>query len=242
MLLNSCHKQELDILSDAIMETESIHSSYDVVLINAPKDVARKLFLQTATGSNESKEADVIKQLSVERAFDIDDITVNHLISTDKTRSGDEEDEYVAYIIPQKSETITKDKISSLTVVAKEDKIMSSIITIEELMPNDILKVGYYDMNSSLIYEAQVDIQAGILIGEQFGDFATTSNCPPTWEDWGYTGIGDCTAQCIADSYTDYGWLSVLLVGVTILEPAGTLIVAGACAGKCIDCKYFGHC
>ncbi len=151
-----------------------------------------------------------------EIVFDFDNLTVT-------TQSDNSIKTYVANSIDYSDNSEVN---YSLGIYQDGENPTNALILKTVKESNNFNLIEYYSLSGILITSVRVNSDTKSTEIVYVRDGSSTS---------GRVACGNATAQCIANTYTNEGWLSVGLFVLTAINPAVSLSVAGACAAyECV--------
>lgn len=104
----------------------------------------------------------------------------------------------------------------AFAVATKDGNIFNPIITKTSNLCNNLYQIDYYNNNFDLILSVQLNSEIETI------DFVTL----------GGKGTGQNVANCIADAYTNHGWISVWAFVQTAFIPQTAVAIAAVCVAK----------
>jgi hypothetical protein len=149
---------------------------------------------------------------------------------------------YKLHVIPSKEND--KDGPTTYYYLLEYDgKISWAYTALIENINKSAKKISYSQTNGNIFFIAEINSTRQEILNKVSYREINQRVEALTRSEFPYDGIGDCTAQCIADAYTDNGWWSVALGLVTADTGLGAAaVVAAYCAAACLDCRMFGLC
>lgn len=227
---NSCQQDSMEEMAATLQNEEPPFKTKAIVAEN----MAIKSSLIEKVGSNKAKI-----NLPDESDFDFENIHYFEIVPThDKKR----DHEYRVYMIPAKESEDFKS--TACYILECDGEISWAYIAETAYIAKNIQEISYYDIEGNPFFSARINAETKSVLSK-FTPGPSSNGIPlvktKSEGDFPYESVGDCTARCLADSYYDNGWWSVLLFGATIAtDGAGYPIVAAYCWSACMDWWMFG--
>jgi len=90
--------------------------------------------------------------------------------------------------------------------------------------------IKYFDLNEGLVTTIQNYASADFMISTSLGSFLSAGANASRLSPNASTGCGQAVANCMADAYTNHGWVSVWMTVQTAFIPHTAVAVAATCA------------
>ena len=108
-----------------------------------------------------------------------------------------------------------------------ENKIVNALLIKTEKISNDIHRIHYLNLENVLMLTVEVDLKKNCL------KVLFKNNNISTTKGLQNIDVGQCTADCISDAYTNHGWASVAAWVVSAFFPEAVAAIALDCAINC---------